>query len=159
MAQAILILGAAMRPDGTPGPALVRRARHGAALWQARPGALIVASGAGGEAAAIAALCRGAGVPAERIVEEPAARRTVENIRHALPLLQARGVDEVILVTDDYHMPRARLLARRVGLRATASVPPRDPARSRPHRRLRMILREAAAYLATLLGLSGRHRP
>ncbi|SIO46087.1 DUF218 domain-containing protein [Rhodovulum sp. ES.010] len=157
MTRAILILGAALRADGRPGPALIRRARHGAALWQRAPAALVVASGAAGEAEAIAAICRAAGVPEARIVLEREARNTAQNIAFSAPLLAAHGVTGVTLVTDYYHLPRARLLARRAGL-AVAPAAPRHGV-GRPLRHLWTLLREAAAYLAALLGLSGRRRP
>ncbi|MGC9419420.1 MAG: YdcF family protein [Rhodovulum sp.] len=154
MTHAILILGAAMAADGRPGPALTRRARHGAALWADMPEALILASGGGGEAAAIAAICADAGVPEARIVQETRSRNTAENIAFSAPLLAARGIGRVTLVTDYYHLPRARLLARRAGLRVAPAAPRHGI--GRPHRHAWLVLREAAAYGAALIG---RRRP
>ncbi|TCO72137.1 YdcF family protein [Rhodovulum euryhalinum] len=154
MTHAILILGAMMRADGVPGAALVRRARHGARVWHAAPDAIVVASGANGEAAAIAAICRAEGVAPGRIVEEPAARTTAENIAFAAPILAARGITRVTLVTDYYHQPRARLLARRAGLAVTQAAPRHGI--GRPHRHAALLLREAAAYL---VALNARPRP
>lgn len=156
MAHAILILGAAMRPDGTPGPALTRRARHGAALWRDRQEGVIVATGTGGEAAAIAQICCDAGVPGDCILIEPHATNTAQNIAFCLPLLRMRSIAGVSLVTDGYHMPRASLIARRAGLAVTPAVAPVTG--KRPHRHLWMILREAAACLL-VLAASGRRRP
>jgi len=148
MTQAILVLGAAMRGDGTPGPALVRRARHAAALWHGLPAPLIVASGAGGEAEAIAAICRAAGVAGGRIVLERQARSTAENIAFSAALLDRHGIARVTLVSDYYHLPRARLLARRHGLTVTGSAPAHGI--GRPHRHAWLLAREAAAWLKTL---------
>ncbi|HDR28182.1 YdcF family protein [Rhodovulum sp.] len=152
MRHAILILGAAMRPDGTPGAALVRRARHGAALWRAAPGAVVLASGAHGEAEAIGAICRAEGVPEDRLLLECAAHNTAQNIALSAPILAARGIAQVTLVTDYYHLPRARLLAARAGLRVAGAVPRHGI--GRPHRHAWLLLREAAALVAAL---SARH--
>lgn len=89
-----------------------------------------------------------------RIVEEPRARSTAENIAFSAPILGALGAVRVTLVTDYYHLPRARLLAARAGL-AVAPAAPRHGI-GRPHRHAWLVLREAAAYLATL---SARRRP
>ncbi|GAA0291320.1 YdcF family protein [Rhodovulum strictum] len=148
MGHAILILGAAMRPDGTPGAALVRRARHGAALWRAAPGAMVLASGAQGEAQAIAAICRAEGVPEDRIVLEQSARNTAENIAFSAEILAGLGIVRVTLVSDYYHLPRARLLAARAGLRVVPAAPRHGI--GRPHRHAWLVLREAAALVAAL---------
>ncbi|MBN2907897.1 MAG: YdcF family protein [Rhodobacteraceae bacterium] len=149
MSHAIVILGAAMRGPGMPGPALIRRARHGADLWQTMPDSVILASGGMGEAEAITAICRAAGVPEAQIVQEPQSRNTAQNIAFSAPILAARSIDAITLVTDYYHLPRARLLARRAGLAVTPSAPPHGIAR--PHRHVWLVMREAAALLAVLV--------
>ncbi|WP_300535496.1 ElyC/SanA/YdcF family protein, partial [uncultured Mameliella sp.] len=41
-----LVLGASVRPDGRPSPALTRRVAHAVALWQAgRVGTLVLSGG------------------------------------------------------------------------------------------------------------------
>ena len=52
------------------------------------------------------------------------ARYRHENIALALPILRDLGVTTVIIVTDATHAPRACLIARGLGLRATTSSPP-----------------------------------
>lgn len=44
----------------------------------------------------------------EKIVIESRSESTVENAREAKRILSPRGIKEIILVTSDYHMPRAR---------------------------------------------------
>lgn len=123
-----LVLGAAVRPGGTPSPALERRARHAAALWKAGKVRGIVLSGGErtyppSEAEVMAQVCRDAGVPDAVLFLERAARTTEDNMRLARPILMALGAQEVIVVTDRYHAARARLVARRVGLRARTDSP------------------------------------
>lgn len=122
-----LILGAAVWAGGVPSPTLRRRALHGAYLM--KTGRADHAIGCGGlgrnpptEAAVIAALLRAEGVDA--VSQESASTTTYENLRLALPLLAGLGAGRVIVVTDWYHAPRARVLAWGLGLRASASCPP-----------------------------------
>ncbi len=121
-----LILGARVLPDGSPSPALKRRALHAAGLYRSGHVDRLIASGAGtgaplSEARAAHDLCRAEGVPEDRIRLEETARSTYENIKASLPLI-APG-EEVVLITDRYHAPRARLVARRLGLDATSAAP------------------------------------
>ncbi|HHB80668.1 MAG TPA: YdcF family protein, partial [Aliiroseovarius sp.] len=74
---------------------------------------------------------------------------SIENIRFSRRFLPENSA--VILITDAYHAPRARLIARRLGLRATSASPrlgqvPRA-------RLLKAWAREAAAYAWTALTL------
>ncbi|ARC90157.1 hypothetical protein B5V46_16830 [Rhodovulum sp. MB263] len=156
MDRALLVLGAAMRGVGQPGPALIRRAEHAALLWRAAPEMLVVTSGAGGEAEAAAAICRAAGVPPERLICESAARSTAENIAFCRPILAREGIGRVTLVTDGYHAPRALFLARRAGLEADANCPPRPPG---AQARLALALLREAAAIAKALALGPTRRP
>ncbi|WP_281981356.1 YdcF family protein [Thalassorhabdomicrobium marinisediminis] len=142
-----LILGAAVWATG-PSPTLARRTRHGAQLYHA--GAvqrLIVCGGLGrhppSEAHVMAALLEAEGVPASAVVLEDRSTTTRENIRFALPLLDEA---DVIVITDWSHAPRARLIARRHGLRARSSSPSLKGARIWPQ--TKMAGREVFAYLA-----------
>ncbi|EPX76412.1 hypothetical protein Salmuc_02914 [Salipiger mucosus DSM 16094] len=58
-------------------------------------------------------------------------------------MLERLGAREVVVVTDGYHAPRARLVARRLGLVARSSSPRARLSR----RRLRAALREVPAYV------------
>ena len=139
-----LVLGAAVWAAG-PSPTLRRRAEHGARLvLDGRAQALLCTGGLGrhppSEGAAIAEIARAMGVPETCIGIEDRSRTTWENLRFALPLLAG---PEVILVTDRWHMPRALMIARRLGLSA-AGIP--CPPGRRRVQRLRMALREVPAY-------------
>lgn len=99
----------------------------------------------------MARLLRKAGVAEDAIVIEDRSTNTAENIRFAERLLRAEGIREVVIVSDAYHLPRACLIARRLGLRAKGSAPPWTGARLGPQ--LRGWLREGPNYLAYLVGL------
>lgn len=53
------------------------------------------------------------GVPAERILMESRATNTAENVRYALPIIQARGFTSVVLIMSDFEGIRAHLTAKR----------------------------------------------
>lgn len=147
-----IILGAAVWANG-PSPTLLRRTRHGAALFHAGKIDRIVTCGGLGkhppsEASAMAQILRDAGVPPGAIVLEDRSTTTGENIANALPLLDTK---EVLIVTDWYHAPRARLIAKRAGLNAKSSAPALKGARFWPQ--AKGALREIPAYIVYALGL------
>ncbi|WP_242107116.1 YdcF family protein [Aliiroseovarius subalbicans] len=145
----ILVLGAAVWPCGVPSPTLKRRASHAAQLYLQGDFAGVIACGGLGkhspsEAKVIGGICEDLGVPPAEIQLEDQSTTTLENIRLALPLLP-KDTDKVLIVTDAFHAPRARLTARRFGLRATTSSPSLKGATS--VRTLKAFLREGPAYL------------
>lgn len=149
-----LILGAAVWADG-PSPTLRRRTLHGAALYKAGVIDRIICCGGLGkhppsEAQVMSDLLRTAGVPTADIALEDTSTTTAENIANAVPLLDT---DAVIIITDWYHAPRARLVARRAGLIAASSAPSLDGARVWPQ--TKAALREVPAFIAYLTGWRG----
>ncbi|QXT39682.1 YdcF family protein [Gymnodinialimonas ceratoperidinii] len=131
---AIVILGAAVWQNGAS-PTLRRRTRHGAALYHEGHGDVVIPCGGLGrfpptEAEVMAEILRAEGVPSDAIRLEASSTNTVQNIRNAVSLLE--GETRVILVSDAYHLPRARLIARREGLEVSTSAPPLKGARLWP---------------------------
>lgn len=61
--------------------------------------------------------------PDEDILLEKDSRNTRENLRFAKRIMEANGYQTCVLVTSDYHMARARLLARQEGFRLQAAAP------------------------------------
>lgn len=53
-------------------------------------------------------LCRELGVPDEALLLEAQSRSTWDNARFTAALLRARGLGRVLLVTDAFHLYRAR---------------------------------------------------
>ena len=147
-AAAIVVLGARVLPDGRPSPALVRRVLAGVAAWRETPeSALVLTGGSVGhptaEAEVAAALARAEGVPASALVLERRSRTTLENLTQAAALI---GPRPMIVVTDRYHLPRALLAARILGLRAEGRPVPGGP---RGLGALRRAAREWAALPVT----------
>lgn len=135
---AIVVLGAAVGPDGAPTPVLTRRVERAAALMAAGTGRLLVPSGGaiGGrpaEADVMVALALRLGVPGDRILPESRARNTRENARFSLSLLAGRDdIAEVVVVSDAWHLPRALMLFRRAappGMTVRGCAAPLRPGR------------------------------
>lgn len=119
-ADAIVVLGGGIDPPTSRNPhpdlgAAADRYWHAFRLWRAGKAPEILISGgmlpwrdAGlSEAEAAVALLTDLGVPANRIVLEPASLDTRQNARLSADLLRSRGADRVLLVTSALHMRRA----------------------------------------------------
>ncbi|WP_394824072.1 ElyC/SanA/YdcF family protein [Pendulispora albinea] len=89
------------------------------------------------------------GVPKEHIVRERCSFHTVDNARFTATLLARRAIDEVFLVTCDWHLPRARRAFERQGLRVH-QVPAPAPPRNLGHRVWRWGRERVAQWLSTL---------
>ena len=123
---AIVVLGARVQADGSPSPTLRARAAEGAALYARGLAPLVVFSGGIGvyppsEASVAASVAQRLGVPESSCLLEERSHSTRENARFTAALLRARGVTEVIVVSDPYHLFRARWLFEHEGLTVTTS--------------------------------------
>jgi uncharacterized SAM-binding protein YcdF (DUF218 family) len=116
----ILVLGARTR-HGRPGRILTARLAKALSLIDAQP---IVVSGRG-EATAMAEWLAERGVDKRRILAEPLAASTNENLENAHALLP--DTRRWLVVTSDFHVWRARLWARHLGVPAEV-VGARTPA-------------------------------
>lgn len=150
--EVAVILGAAIRPDGQPSPALARRVAHGITLYrQGRVGHLLLSGGCVGgppaEAAVMRSLALQAGVPEAALSVEDCSRNTLENAKFCRPLINQRGWRRILLVTDRYHLFRARYAFRRFGVPVEGAPAP-EPRWNGPL--LAAYLREAVAFLVYL---------
>lgn len=154
-AQAIVILGTAQY-NGWPGPVFQARLDRALALWQEGYAPLLVVTGGKmpgdgyTEAEAAWAYLTNAGVPAESIVMENAATDTWESMQGVAAALQPLGVNDVILVSDGFHLFRSRMMARDVGLTATGAAAESSPIRIGGGGEFGYVLREAGGVLAHL---------
>jgi len=147
-----IVLGAFVEPGGTASRALRRRAEKAADLYAAGVVCKIVGSGGIGrhppsEARVIRAILLDHGVPEADILLEEESRNTLDNIRFSAKLLPAET--NLMLISDAWHLPRARLVARRLGLNASTAHPSLRGAQ--PLRVAKSIAREIAAFLVYLI--------
>ena len=121
--DAIIVLGAQVRPDGTPSVQLKLRLDAAWEAWQRDPVPIVVCGARGNdepeaEAHVMARYLTGLGVDEALILTDDASFNTEENIRNAIELLKGHDIRRVLVVTSDYHLPRALALAERFGLEA-----------------------------------------
>lgn len=129
-----IILGAALRDDGSPSPAMARRVAHGVDLLRrGRAATLLMTGGATTTAMPEARMMRdlalAEGVEAAQVVVEERARNTIQNALFCRPLLRRHHWRRVVVVTDSFHVPRTAYIFRRFGLRVRVEgVRPAHPA-------------------------------
>lgn len=120
--QAMIVLGAQVREDGTLSLQLQWRMEEALKQYRIRP-QLIVVCGAQGsnEPAPEAHFMRDwlmkNGVPDEHILMDDASFNTRQNLENAKALLP-EDVERVLIVTSNYHLPRAMALAEDMGFEA-----------------------------------------
>lgn len=151
-ADAIVVLGAAQY-EGDPSPVFEGRLEHALLLYDDGRAPLIVVLGGGQagdrttEAEAGVAYLGDHGVPASALLSSPVGSTTWESLAAVGPLLEARGVTSVFLVSDPWHNLRVKRMASDLGIRGYASATWHSAAIS-GSTRLDGYLRETLAYLA-----------
>ena len=120
--QAIIVLGAQVKADGSLSLQLQWRMEEALRQYQRHP-QLIVVCGAQGsnEPAPEAHVMRdwlvARGVPAEKILMDDASFNTRQNLENAKKVLPD-NVERVLIVTSKYHLPRSMALASDIGFDA-----------------------------------------
>lgn len=125
---AIIIFGAAVRPDGGPSLTLRRRVKAAAAFGATLADPLYIPTGAQGrhgppEAEVMARLLQDLGVPGEAIRQEPSGTDTLSSARACARLLRGHE-GPVWAASSGYHLPRCVALLRAFGLPARAASAP-----------------------------------
>lgn len=121
LAQApVLVLGAGVLRDREPSQVLLGRLETALALFRAGKGRWLLVSGDNrapnyNEPQAMRKWLVKRGVPPILVISDFAGRRTYDSLKRAQTVF---GVQRVIIVTSDFHLPRALYLARRLGLDA-----------------------------------------
>lgn len=155
-ADAIVVLGAAQY-RGRPSPVLRNRLDHAIALFSRGLAPRLVLTGgiAEGDTASEAAVSRlyalRAGIPDSAILLENEGRTTGQSLERVARLLRARNLNNVILVSDPFHVLRARRIAERDGLMVLTSPTSTDGVWGRVARQPAYFLSESVkAPLAIL---------
>jgi vancomycin permeability regulator SanA len=111
-----LVLGAGLRTDGRPSLLLARRLDVAAALYHRGTVDAVLVSGADDEPSAMRTYLVAAGVPGAKIVGDAAGFRTWDSCVRAR---EVYGVRSAIVVTQEFHLPRAVVLCGAAGIDAT----------------------------------------
>ena len=119
-ADVIIVLGCTPTTPTQPGPCQIARTSAAVDLWRMGYASNLILtggeSGKGIEARSMAIVAGQAGVPASQVVLEEQAHNTVENLRYSKKLMAERNWQSVILVSEPYHLYRARQQAADLGL-------------------------------------------
>ncbi len=115
-----IVFGAGLQRDGSPSPVLRDRVETAAKLYLDGKAQKLLMSGDNrfidyNEPGAMRAYAMSLGVPEEDIVLDYAGRRTYDTCYRAKYIFQ---VDEAILVTQSYHLPRALFICNQIGVKA-----------------------------------------
>lgn len=147
----LVVLGAGLRPDGTPSEALEYRLDAALAYLEENPGTACVVSGGQGlgeactEADAMANYLVAHGLGEGRVTKEERSTSTAENVRNSAVLLAPDAT--VAIVTNDFHLYRALRIAQKNGLPGACGL----AARSNPLYLPQASLRECAAIVKDAL--------
>ncbi|KWI55361.1 YdcF family protein [Burkholderia pseudomultivorans] len=120
-ADLAVIFGNALDDNGAPKPVLAARLDVGVRCYHAgRCPTLLVSGAIDGpglnEAAAMRDYLVARGVPAERIVVDELGDNTLATAQHTLAYMRAQRLSSVLIVSQSYHLARARLAFERVGI-------------------------------------------
>ncbi|WP_066740262.1 YdcF family protein [Cupriavidus sp. D384] len=150
---AILVLGSGS-PNCEVSPTLKARLDVGLALARQWPAAPVVVSGGrdfGGldctEAGLMADYLTSQGLPPQRVLREDRSTSTDENMRFSRRVLEQHGIGAdaaLVMVTSDFHLPRAGRIARKAGFGAVSGVAAPTPL----YVRYNAWLREYFAYIS-----------
>lgn len=149
--DALVVLGAGLRPDGTPSEALAYRLDAALDYLEDNPDTVCVVSGGQGlgesrtEAGAMYDYLLEHGLEAARVTREDRSTSTAENVRNSAGLLEPDS--SVGIVTNDFHLYRALRIAEKNGLAGTSGL----AAPSNPLYLPQSALRECAALAKDLL--------
>lgn len=143
----IMVLGARVRADYTPSDALRQRLGMALSCYEVRPVPIICCGAKGSdeptaEGDFMRAWLIKRGVPAEDVHSEIASYDTMQNISNAMQIAQTLGLSHALVVTSDYHIPRALAICKRAGLKASG-----QPSPSLRRLWLKNNIREALAWV------------
>ena len=145
--DAIIVLGAQVKPDGSPSVQLGWRLDAACEAWRLKHVPIVVCGAKGGdepmtEAEAMALYLTEKGIPETDILKDPDSFNTNQNLKNASEKLQGRpDVHKVLIVTSDYHLPRSMAIAEDLGFNACGMGSP-----CKPEYWLKNHLREALAW-------------
>ncbi len=149
-----IVFGAGLWRNGTPTPVLVDRVTTAADLYLSGKVEKLLVSGDNrfveyNEPEAMRQLALELGVPSEAIVRDYAGRRTYDTCYRAKAIF---GVDQAILVTQSFHMPRALYECNHLGVESVGVT-----SDLRQYRRSSMLYWNLRELLATAEALWDVH--
>ena len=156
----IVVLGAAVKADGQPGPNLQERVRHAVELYHAGFATRIICTGGerGHPSSAAAVACKMTqtqGIPPEALRLADGSWDTQTDARFAAEIMAVEGWQTALLVTHPLHTYRARRFFRQAGIKAYTSPTTTNLAAIDQPWRAYYTFREAVGVLWPLLKNAG----
>ena len=130
--DAVIVLGAQVYPDGSPSIQLKGRLDAAFEAWRSQTDLTVVVCGGQGadepraEGDVMKEYLTALGVPEAQVLSDTVSGSTRENVLMAVSLLPGKA-SRVLVVTSDYHLPRALAIARDAGLEAQGIGAPTLP--------------------------------
>ncbi|HYP14407.1 MAG TPA: YdcF family protein [Bryobacteraceae bacterium] len=156
-ADVILVMGAA-EYRGKPSPALRARLDHGLNLYRRKLAPRILTTGgAGGDPVFTEGevgrdyLVR-QGVPSEAILLEDEGESTIHSIAVSAEIMRQNNLHSAIVVSDGYHLFRAKKMLQAQGVKAYGSPRPFEPKGT--WRETWLYFRQAAGYVLWQAGIT-----
>jgi len=123
-APVAIVFGAGLQKDGSPSPVLKDRVTAAVELYKGRKVVKLLMSGDNrfidyNEPAAMRDYALSLGVPVEDIVLDYAGRRTYDTCYRARDIF---GLDEALLVTQKFHLPRAIFTCSSMGIKVNGVI-------------------------------------
>lgn len=151
-ADCIMVLGAGVKPDGTPSLMLRDRLDAAVALYQAGVCDRILMSGDHGtqyynEVKAMKDYVVAHGVDAKQVFLDHAGFSTYESVYRAKEIFKA---DKMIIVTQKYHLHRAVYDAKKLGIDAYGVYSAGDHYAGQPYRSLREAVARVKDFFITI---------
>ena len=125
----IVVLGAQVQPNGEPSVQLDWRLNTALEMYNASPCPVIVCGAQGAdeprpEADVMRDLLIADGIPEASVYADPVSRNTYENIENAMNVMDGLGLSKPLIITSDYHLPRAMAIAEMKGLAPQGKASP-----------------------------------
>ncbi len=152
-ADAIVVLGGGVHPDGTLSCEALHRATRGLVLYHQGLAPLVAFSGAGSrggpvEAEVYSRLARDLQIPPEAIVTVSGGRTTHEEAVALAEVLRPRRVHRILLVTNSLHLTRAAGAFEKAGFQVAPAPTDVVPTSVRGAQERLALLRQVALEVA-----------
>jgi uncharacterized SAM-binding protein YcdF (DUF218 family) len=119
---AIIVLGAPNDAQGRLSSMAIERCQQALSEYRCRPGSQIIPTGGWGyhfntadrpHGHYVRLYLEAQGVPAADILECAESANTIEDAQLSRPIIERHGIGELVVVTSDFHVPRARFIFER----------------------------------------------
>ena len=149
----IIVLGCLVRPNGKPSDMLADRLRRGVELYESGAAPKILMSGDHGqkeynEVQTMKQYALDAGIESSDIFMDHAGFCTYDSIYRAKEIF---GAKKIIIVSQEYHLHRALLIARKLGVEAVGVASDYHTYGGQTYRDIREIIARNKDFLYTII--------